>query len=195
MAQHYLVNRGISLTTAANFGLAVISGGYLSGRLYIPVRQGGRLASWQARKMMELTHGPKYLFPATGGAPVKNCLYNFDNLQPGWIVLTEGVFDAWAVWQNATTQVVASFGKTLTQAQIALLCQPSIKGVYIMLDPDATATALDLAAQLYGVKPVRVCLLDGGDPAEVPRSIAPAMDAAIHYAGPQTGLEVMAGLF
>jgi hypothetical protein len=113
-------------------------------RLVIPVYRGRRVVSWQARVMRP---AKRFKYINMPGFPKTELLYNMDN---AWehrdVVLVEGVTDVWRVGDNA----VCGFGKTLATDQIEIMriLWGYCGRLLIVLDPDASAAALEIKAKL-----------------------------------------------
>jgi hypothetical protein len=135
-------------------------------RIIIPITQGLRNVSWQARAVGE--HHKKYLFPS--GCRKSHYVYNLDEaLHYDGIVICEGITDVWTLGQDA----VALFGKTMSPAQKHILSTVwSFHGcATIMLDSDASTEADKIARELREdpkafPRGVRVARLPKGDPGD-----------------------------
>lgn len=132
----YLKSRGISETTAAEFGVGFYSGpGLMSGRLAIPIDdEGGRLVGYAGRSLDRSE--PRYKFPV--GFPKSKLLFNLhrgsasDGLA---VIVVEGFFDCLKVHQAGFRSVVALMGCCLYERQRYLLAQ-RFREIVLMLDGD-----------------------------------------------------------
>jgi DNA primase len=121
----YAEGRGISRTTAEQFGLAVALAGGYKGRLVIPLidRQTEQdvLVGYAARALDE--SDPKYLFPSREKGFYKSHLvFNLHRVRGERAVLvTEGFFDCMKVTQ-AGFPAVAVMGSDMSARQAELLC-------------------------------------------------------------------------
>ncbi len=115
---------------------------------------------------------PKYLnSPETKIYSKSAVLYHFDRAkqfirQRGFAVLVEGYMDAIAVARAGTTNVVASCGTSLTEAQVKLLTRAQPRYVVVNFDPDAAgqaATERSLALLLEKEFDVRVLELGSSE--------------------------------
>jgi hypothetical protein len=142
---------------------------YLVGRLYIPVREGGRLIGWQARLLYDPPKGgsPKYVFNT--GFPRNTVLYNLERArQYPYVVVLEGAPKVWRFGPDS----VCTFGKGITGYQASVL-QATWKTIVVMLDPDARQESHDLVELLKASSQVvEVLLPDGVEPDEVPQAVA-----------------------
>lgn len=133
----------------------------LDYRLVIPIRRGADVIGWQARDLTDSSKR-KYLFPA--GDLSREWLYDLDAHEGSTIIIAEGVFHKWA-WDRFGLRygcgydrmAVASFGKSLTAAQIDLLiARPHITDVVLAWDLDAAPEIDKVAKLLVGRKRVHV---------------------------------------
>jgi hypothetical protein len=176
-AAQYMTGRGFDLAELGRlWGVAycVVPCAYtpMVGRVYVPIRMGGRLVGWQGRYAGELDWGatgkPKYY--NAPGMRKGQLLYNYDQaLRQPCVVVVEGVTDVWRVGLPA----VALFGKSATQEQARHLAAGwHGKPVVILLDADATEEAEKVRHQVAALHPgqvVVVTLPDGLDPGSCPR--------------------------
>jgi DNA primase len=142
------------------------------GRIYVPIRMGGRLVGWQGRYAGELDWGatgkPKYY--NAPGMRKGQLLYNYDQaLRQPLVVVVEGVTDVWRVGPAG----VALFGKSASPEQARLLAAGwHGKPVVVLLDADAADEAEKVRRQVAALHPeqvVVVTLPDGLDPGSCPR--------------------------
>lgn len=104
-------------------------------RIIFPIIQNGEICAWQGRCLdddVKRWGVPKYQFPS--GVKIKWMLYNSDNArwQP-YAIITEGITDVIACGKAA----VATFGKTISQRQLAILTAYwGAKGVIRIPDMD-----------------------------------------------------------
>lgn len=157
---------------------------FYDDRLLIPIIQGRRMISWQARSLYDAKKR-KYLFPA--GGHKSHYLYNVDNaaFSPN-IVIVEGVTDVWKVGNVAREgqptararlpiQAVALFGKTSSTMQMDILCTMwSYDGsCVVMLDPGEEANMKDMCREFQRRKAFPngvsyLSLKEGTDPGDYP---------------------------
>jgi hypothetical protein len=162
--------RGVTSTVIERHALQVTGEGTYLGtdrrhdldhRLIIPIRQGDRWLSWQARDLTGKA-SRKYVFPA--GDRSSEWFYDFDDyLEHGGstVLVVEGVFHKWA-WDNLGATMgnlgvshlsVASFGKRMTAEQERLLMTtPKIKRIIIGWDLDAWPEIVKVAGRIAGRK-------------------------------------------
>jgi hypothetical protein len=135
-------------------------------RILIPIIQGGKTVSWQARAIGD--HPKKYLFPT--GCRKSQYLYNLDTaLHYDGIVIVEGLTDVWSVGPDS----VALLGKSMSPYQLHIL--KTVWSFYgfatVLLDADAYPEAQKIARVLSndetafprGVRAARVPKGDPGD--------------------------------
>jgi len=175
----YLLQRGLQPETIQEFGLGYCSRGLMKNRVAIPLHdEQGQLIAYAGRYPGEdpPDDEPKYLVPPHLKKSL--VLFNFhravdlvkDNKH---LILVEGFFDLFRIWQAGFKNVVALIGTELYPAQQQLL--ESVLGptgkVTLMMDADEAGASCEqkcieaLATRLY-VKAVR--LPDGAaDPDEL----------------------------
>ena len=120
--------------------------------MLIPILQGRRIISWQARTFDPDAKKFKYLFPPK--CKKSTYLYNMDNaLFTENCVLVEGVTDVWRVGPGGSqgeSQAVALFGKSMSTRQEWMM--KHLWGYdgscVILLDPDAELVMRKLCARL-----------------------------------------------
>ena len=116
----------------------------LPHHIIIPIEQGGKRVAWQARALRDSK--AKYLSCPDEDAiiPVKECLYGLDKVKGDIVVVTEGPTKVWRLGPGA----VATFGASVTTAQVNLLKQ--FKQVVVLFDDDPAGQdgARKLAASL-----------------------------------------------
>jgi hypothetical protein len=176
-AAQYLTKRGFDLAELGRlWGVAycVVPCAYneMLGRIYVPIRMGGRLVGWQGRYDGELdwaaTGRPKYY--NAPGMRKGQLLYNYDQaLRQPLVVVVEGVTDVWRVGPAG----VALFGKSASPEQARLLAAGwHGKPVVVLLDADAPEEAEKVRKQVAALHPeqvVVVTLPEGMDPGSCPR--------------------------
>jgi DNA primase len=138
-AYEYLEGRSLVRRQVESFDIRYCYEGPFSGRIVVPCYFGGEVVTFVARDLSGLDKR-KYLNPK--GTKQSDFLFNYDNVNSDWVILTEGVFDAINV--STVAPVVASFGKKLSQAQTSLLGK--FKKVIFYWDKDAYP-AVDECAQ------------------------------------------------
>lgn len=143
---------------------------YASDKIIIPIYMDGEERGWQARCVGAPPVGrPKYY--TAPGMHKREVLYNYDVAKTqDYIVLTEGVMDAWRVGPAG----VCSFGKSLSNAQAKLL-QKANKPVIVMYDNDLTAREEKIVLNrllAVDLSPKRIAIPDGyKDPDSMPTEL------------------------
>ena len=121
----YLAERSLEPETIEYFGLGYCSRGLMSGRIVIPIHnERGELVAYSGRYPGEPPEGqPKYLLPS--GFRKSHVVFNLnradENAKETGLVVVEGFFDAFRVWQAGFHQVVAIMGSSLSTRQRDLL--------------------------------------------------------------------------
>jgi DNA primase len=134
-AYEYAEGRGISRTTAEQFGLTVALAGGYKGRLVIPLIAPQGLVGYAARSLDESE--PKYLFPSRDKGFYKSHLvYHLAKVMgQRAVVVVEGFFDCMKVTQ-AGFPCVSLMGCDISQYQAELLCA-HFTHLVLFLDGDA----------------------------------------------------------
>lgn len=154
----YLSVWGIDAYTAEQFGIGFYSGpGIFSGRLVIPIHnQHGDLVAYCGRAVDGSE--PRYRFPS--GFAKSEVLFNFHRAaaaaKPA-VVVVEGFFDCFKLYQAGVRSVVALMGSALYERPQRLLLQ-QFQTVILMWDGDAAgrrATA-EIAARLQAHRSILV---------------------------------------
>lgn len=142
----YLKKRGLKKDTIEYFGLGYCERGLLKGRIAIPIHnEKGQLIAYAGRVVDDKEIGvenPKYKIPAN----FKKSLVVF-NLHrvieeskqlPLELILVEGFFDCFKVWQAGFRNVVALMGNWMSEEQEALIVKTvgSQGKVTLILDGD-----------------------------------------------------------
>lgn len=143
----YLVERGITLATAIDFGVGYCEKGIMAGYIAIPIHNaGGQVMAYCGRWPGEPSEDtPKYKQPK--GFFKSQELFNLDRAikeppdHP--LVIVEGFFDAMKLHQQGVKKVVALMGSTLAPEQEALIRKNtnSHSHVIVMLDEDDAGRA------------------------------------------------------
>jgi hypothetical protein len=164
--RQYLIGRGFDPDfLQAKYGILA---GYLSGdfpyRVVVPVYQNKELVNYQGRDVSGQQIKYKAWTNESSLLPLRECLYNIDNLKGNTAVIVEGVFDVWRIGDGA----VGTFGTEFTTAQMKNLVfrgQP-VERAFVMYDKTAKKQANRLAHFLAPfIKEVEVLSLkDKKDP-------------------------------
>jgi len=188
----YLQARGITPEDVRQFRLFVCTTGRYAHRLVFPVFDHDQLIYYQARAMWAAQPGERYiktLNPPDDGVSVRSSdvLMNLDVAKLySRVAIVEGPVDC----VHAGASAVCSFGKKISDAQIALLVRAGVRAVDLMWDADAWEDILLAAPRLVSLFDVRLVRLPGGDPGERSRAEldwwrARAMPCGtpVHYVG------------
>ena len=106
-------------------------------RIVIPIFDlHGGMISWQARDTTGHAKN-KYLFPPEFKSA--EYLYNASGIpeSPEYLIISEGVFDVFGWWRAGFRNVVATFGKKISEYQIDLIKKINPKVIFIAWDADA----------------------------------------------------------
>ncbi|MDD5356582.1 MAG: CHC2 zinc finger domain-containing protein [Candidatus Pacebacteria bacterium] len=139
-AHPYLQERGLTKETVETFGLGFCEKGTMTGRIVIPIHNiGGELVGYAGRfPGTPSDDTPKYKLPKgfRKNVEVFN-LHRAAKAEPGApLVVVEGYFGCFTVWQAGIHRVVAITGWFLSDVQAALIAQVVGKNgrVIFMLD-------------------------------------------------------------
>ncbi len=139
-----------------------VRGGHLSWRLFIPIHFHGHVVSWTTRSVSNA--GVRYISasPKQELLPHKDLLYGEDYCRHACIVC-EGPLDVWRMGPGA----VATFGTSLSTAQVRKIAKYPIRAICYDQEPTAQRQARKLADSLsmfpgdtYNIQ------LDSADPGE-----------------------------
>lgn len=160
LVKKYLYERGLTDNDFIKYGIGYCTTGEYGGRVIIPsYSQSNQLNYFVAR-----TFDGNY-FKYKNPEASKDIIF-FENLI-NWnvpIILCEGVFDAIAIRRNA----IPILGKNVSKALFKKIITAPLSDVYIALDKDAEARALQTAEKLLNLgKRVYLVNLPDKDPSEM----------------------------
>jgi DNA primase len=131
----YLAQRRVDLKTAADFGIGFYPGkGLMEGRIIVPIHnEDGILVAYAGRNVAQSE--PRYKFPARFRKSL--VLFNLHRaIHHGKaVIVVEGFFDCFNVYQAGFPCVVALMGCSLSRQQEVLL-QQHFHQITLMLDGD-----------------------------------------------------------
>jgi DNA primase len=160
----YLAQRGIDLTTAAEFGVGLYRGpGLMSGRIVIPIRnRQGELVAYAGRGLDG--RRPKYKLPAGFRKALE--IFNLHRAVATGdktVIVVEGYFDCMRVHQAGFPWVVALMGSSLSAAQESALLQ-HFERIVLMMDGDAAGRVASevIATRLLGWRSLQVVRVPEG---------------------------------
>ncbi len=138
----YLMERGLSKETVAEFGLGLCTKGTLNGWIVIPIHNGeGQLVAYAGRWPGEPPNGrPKYQLPKGFRKSLE--VFNLHRVKQSDagtpLILVEGFFDCIKVWQAGMPRVVALMGSALspTQEELIMQCVGPKGQIALMFDED-----------------------------------------------------------
>ena len=142
----WLDQRKYTIQDAINYRCCYCMTGEYKYRIIIPIYHNGVLVSFQGA---DLTRKSKTKYRTKEGN-LKDYLYNYDALpMDSWCMICEGVLDVWRMPAGA----VATFGKKINNAQIALILKKKPKRVIVAWDSDAYWNSRALSKQLLPLVP------------------------------------------
>ncbi|MFO1486412.1 MAG: toprim domain-containing protein [Verrucomicrobiaceae bacterium] len=138
----YLIERGLTSETVAEFGLGFCAKGTMSGRIVIPIHnKAGELVGYGGRwPGPPPDDRPKYKLP--NGFKKSAEVFNLDRAQMEEkglpLIVVEGFFDVIKLWQQGFHRVVSIMGSSLSPKQEELLVEASAErsGILLMFDED-----------------------------------------------------------
>jgi len=159
----YARRRGLTDELIRKYNIGYCLTGRYAKRLIVPVYHFGKVVNFVARTIGILE--PKVLTPP-GNEQSQFC-FNLDNI---WgakeVLVVEGVFDALVLPDKA----VATFGKKISKAQVALLKTAGVETVTFCYDEDAIVEAYDFAnTYLFQLNSRLIELPPGEDPSSLGR--------------------------
>lgn len=138
----YLAERGLDSETIKHFGLGYCSRGYLRGHIAIPIHnQAGDIVAYAGRWPGTSSEGkPKYKLPKGFRKNLEifnlhRALREPDDLP---LVIVEGFFDCFTLWQAGIVKCVALMGCSISDQQKKLLSEsmPNGGSIELLLDND-----------------------------------------------------------
>lgn len=171
----YLHKRGIDDSLVRDFDISLCREGYYKDRVVIPVYRNNGLKGFVARSTIASTNATskqqraeriKKVLYSKGFNSSKN-LFNIDSVDSSYVILVEGVFDAFSVYP-IDKNVVAIFGTHLSSYQIRLLLERGVKEAYVFLDRDAKYSTPCISLTKAGIQAyVTSCKRGFKDPGEM----------------------------
>ncbi len=155
-ARQYVKRRGFDPEEMALKGWGYCTKGKYFGYIIIPFYIGGRLIYYNARRY--LGSGPKYNNPSIEefGIGKSLIMYNSDALGLYTnVYLLEGAINAETIGDEA----MATGGKKISHYQVSMILKSDIKGLIIILDPDAMEDAFRVGLEVAFHKRVKVIKL------------------------------------
>lgn len=153
----YLEERGLEKRTIKEFGVGYCSRGIMKGRIAIPIHnEGEELVAYAGRWPGDPPEGePKYKLPP--GFKKHLVLFNLNRakgLAGEGLILVEGFFDVFELWQEGKRNVVAMMGTALSEEQQELLLEalgPEGR-LALQMDPDEAGRKAEkeITAKLIG---------------------------------------------
>jgi DNA primase len=126
----YLQKRGLKPETIKYFGLGYCNRGLMKGRIAIPIHdEKGQLVAYAGRVVNEREiskENPKYKLPE--GFKKSLVLFNLHRAirkikQKNKVILVEGFFDCFRVWQAGIENVIALMGSEMSEVQEKLIVE------------------------------------------------------------------------
>ena len=163
----YLEARGLTEEAIDYFGLGYCSRGMMQGRIAIPIHNESReLVAYAGRTVTEISEeNPKYKLPPNFKKSL--VLYNLHQVHADHLVLVEGFFDIFALWQAGVKNAVALMGSSLSPEQEVLILEKiGTRGrLTLMFDGDDAGQTCtkEVAARLIQKTHLKLIMLKEGD--------------------------------
>ncbi len=138
----YLAERGLTPETITEFGLGLCNAGTMLGRIVIPIHNvSGQLVGYAGRWPGDPPKDtPKYKLPKgfRKSAELFNLHRALDESPGQPLIIVEGTFDVFHLWQLGFRKTIALLGSSLSEVQERLLADhlPQGSSLVLMLDED-----------------------------------------------------------
>jgi DNA primase len=144
---------------------------FTKDRVIIPIKNiAGEMVSWQGRDITGRSR-TRYLFPPMfKGAEY---LYNIDGIpkHADYVIIAEGCFDCFGWWMAGAKNVVATFGKKISEAQVDMLRYINPTAIFMAWDTDHISKKYEFCEKYsYLFKDIRIVDLQGRDADEMTRA-------------------------
>lgn len=162
-AHPYLIERELSLETIKTFGLGYCEKGMMKGRICIPIHdQFGNLIAYAGRALDEQIAKEEGRYKLPTNFHKSQVLFNFHRVSDRkTIILVEGYFDCFKVYQAGFPNVCALMGTAFSEFHERVVIE-NFKQAVLMFDNDPAGKqcAKDVLNRLYDRLFVRVIKLD-----------------------------------
>lgn len=160
-AWNYITSR-IRRETIDNFGIYYCAIGRYAERVIVPITFKKEVVSFQARTAVG--HPVRYLTPSK--SPLGKVLFGYDEVFSKKVILVEGVFDVFNLWENGFNSM-ATFGHKISSYQIQALKEKGINEIILMYDSDSIEIMKNMFVDLERhFDSVSIAPLTEGDPAD-----------------------------
>ena len=143
----YLKGRGVSAEECRRYeiGSTNLFSKY-KNYLLVPIRDNGQVCGFIGRYAGRTVPDGKLRYNNSIGTEFARLLFGYDEIlsgQTNTVILVEGIFDKISVdrflglWENKEVKCVATFGKKISDAQIAKLVAKQVRRVILLYDFDA----------------------------------------------------------
>lgn len=167
-AYQYIIDRGYSKQLIEKYDLMYSYIGKFWNRIIIPIYIKGNLKGYLGRWIPTENLETDRKYRNSYGTDFSKLLGNYDLIdikKP--VIITEGSFSSFRIDKNS----VYSFGKKLSDTQIALLKKKNVKEVVLLFDADAQYEILKISEKLNDYDfTTRILLFDDGDPDDLDNS-------------------------
>lgn len=135
-------------------------------RVIIPIyNRAGEAIGWQGR---DISGKAKFKYFIQPGFNARESLYNIHNIQAGApVIVVEGIMDAWGWIRAGFINVVATYGKKISNEQVLMLANLNPEKVYIAWDGDAAMKRYEFAEKYSHIFDVRIVAMGERDADEM----------------------------
>jgi len=132
-ALSWLLGRGLALKDVERFDLQSDA-----ERIYVPIKEDGKLVNWVGRLKPGVEHPRRYLYAP--GVSTTHYLFGWDECKH-WptLVLVENTFNA--IWLRNELHCTTNFGSYLSETQARKISQSKVRSVAILWDEGAGVNA------------------------------------------------------
>lgn len=163
----YLEKRNLKKETIKEFGLGYCNRGLLKGRVAIPIHnERGELVAYAGRYPGDPPEEEsKYIFPPN--FKKSHILFNLNRIKDKEkeLILVEGFFDVFNLWQNGVKNVAAIMGTSISKEQEDLIVEYLGKNgrLSLLFDPDESGERAEkeVMDKLIGKVYVKIIKLKG----------------------------------
>lgn len=191
MAMDYLLSRGIDENIWSNFNVTFcqknleLDGNvfYTKNRIIIPIiNKSGTLASWQGR---DVTGKSRIRYLSSPRFKGSEELFNVHSIpaNPKYLIISEGVFDVFGWWKHGFRNVIGTFGKKISDAQVDIIRAMNPACLFMAWDTDAIKQKYEFCER-YGhyFSDIRIAELHGKDADELSKvDLELALLSSIRY--------------
>lgn len=199
-AAEYMLGRGVNGEAMEFFNVMFAVGDVeiggktykTSNRVIIPIYDlSCKVISWQGRDITGKS-SIRYLFPA--GFEGAEYVFNAQAIpkNPKYLIICEGVFDAFGWWCAGFKNVVCTFGKKISEHQFDIIRYINPDIIFIAWDDDATINKYEFVEKYGHIYSIKIVNMGGKDADEMSvRELSNAISSSRTYDWSDKILSVM----